>query len=92
VFTGLFTANKTANDALQTTYVKPSGNDNIDAVIKVFYDALGSAKTVPPSPVGQDIQNAYNQAVTDALGGADPQQALDDAQQAAQDAYDDAMG
>ena len=92
VFTGLFTANKTANDALQTKYVKPSGNDNIDAVIKVFYDALGSAKTVPPSPVGQDIQNAYNQAVTDALGGADPQQALDDAQQAAQNAYDDAMG
>ena len=92
VFTGLFTANKTANDALQKEYVKPSGNDSIDAVIKVFYDSLGAAKTVPPSPVGQDIQNAYNQAVTDALGGADPQQALDDAQQTAQDAYDDAMG
>jgi multiple sugar transport system substrate-binding protein len=92
VFTGLFTANKTANDALQAKYVKPSGNDKIDAVIKVFYDALGSAKTVPPSPVGQDIQNAYNQAVTDALGGTDPQQALDDAQQTAQNAYDDAMG
>ena len=92
VFTGLFTANKPANDALQTTYVKPSGNDKVDAVIKVFYDALGSAKTVPPSPVGQDIQNAYNQAVTDALGGTDPQQALDDAQQTAQNAYDDAMG
>ena len=92
VFTGLFTANKPANDALQTKYVKPSANAGIDAVIKVFYDALGSAKTVPPSPVGQDIQNAYNQAVTDALGGGDPQQALDDAQQTAQAAYDDAMG
>ncbi len=92
VYTGLFTANKTANDALQTKYVKPSGNDKLDAVIKVFYDALGSAKTLPPSPVGQDIQNAYNQAVTDALGGTDPQQALDDAQQTAQNAYDDAMG
>jgi multiple sugar transport system substrate-binding protein len=92
VFTGLFSANKTANDALQKTYVKPSGNDKIDAVVKVYYQALNSAKTVPPSPAGQDIQNAYNQAVTDALGGADPQQALDSAQQTAENAYEDAMG
>jgi multiple sugar transport system substrate-binding protein len=92
IFTGLFTANKAANDALQTKYVKPSANKKIDAVIKVFYDSLGSAKTIPPSPAGQDIQNAYNQAVTDAFGGADPQQVLDDAQQTAQNAYDDAMG
>ena len=92
IFTGLFTANKPANDAIQKTYVKPSGNDKMDAVIKIYYDALTTAKSVPPSPAGQEIQTAYNQAVTDALGGKDPQASLDAAQETAQNAYDDATG
>ena len=69
IFTGLFSANKKANDSLQTQYVKPSGNAKIDAVIKVYYDALNTAKMIPPSPAGQQIQQAYQQAATDALGG-----------------------
>ena len=90
IFTGLFSANKMANDTLQKQYVKPSSNAKLDAVIKVFYSALDTAKVVPPSPVGQQIQDAYQQAATDALGGKDPQAALDAAQQQAQNAYDDA--
>lgn len=89
-FTGLFSANKKANDALQTEYVKPSGNAKLDAVIKVYYSALNTAKTVPPSPAGQQIQQAYQQATTDALGGKDPQATLDAAQAQAMNAYDDA--
>jgi multiple sugar transport system substrate-binding protein len=91
-FTGLFSANKKANDALQKEYVKPSANAKIDAVIKVFYSALDAAKGVPPSPAGQQIQQAYQQACTDALGGKDPQAALDAAQTQAMNAYDDATG
>jgi multiple sugar transport system substrate-binding protein len=92
IFTGLFSANKPANEMLQSTYVKPSGNAKIDAVIKVYYDALNTAKMVPPSPVGQDIQTAYQQAVNDALGGKDAQAALDAAQTTADNAYSDATG
>ena len=92
VFTGLFTANKQANDSIQKEYVKTGGNPKIDAAVKVYYDSLTTAKSVPPSPAGQDIQAAYNQAVTDSLGGQDPQAALDAAQQTAQNAYDDATG
>jgi multiple sugar transport system substrate-binding protein len=89
-FTGLFSANKTANDALQKQYVKPTSNAKLDAVIKVYYNALSTAKMVPPSPAGQQIQQAYQQACTDALGGKDPQAALDAAQTQAMNAYDDA--
>ncbi len=91
-FTGLFSANKAANDKLQTQYVKPTGNTKLDAVINVYFNALSSARMIPPSPAGQDIQSAYNQAVTDALGGKDPQAALDAAQQTAMNAYHDATG
>ncbi len=90
IFTGLFTANQAANVKLQAQYVKPTGNAKIDAVIKVYYNALSSAKMVPPSPAGQEIQTAYQQAVTDALNGKDPQQALDTAQNTAMQAYSDA--
>ncbi len=90
IFTGLFSANKKANDSLQTQYVKPSGNAKIDAVIKVYYDALNTATMIPPSPAGQQIQQAYQQAATDALGGKDPQAALAAAQTQAMNAYDDA--
>lgn len=90
VFTGLFSANKTANDALQKQYVKPTSNAKLDAVIKVYYDALNTARTLSPSPAGQQIQQAYQQACTDALGGKDPQAALDAAQTQAMNAYDDA--
>ena len=91
VFTGLFTANQQANASLQAEYVKPSGNAKIDAVIKTYYNALATAKMVPPSPAGVEIQTAYQQAATDALNGKDPQQALDTAQKTAMDAYNDAM-
>ena len=91
-FTGLFSANKKANDVLQAKYVKPTSNSKIDAVVKVFYSALDTAKAVPPSPAGLQIQQAYQQACTDALGGKDPQAALDAAQTQAMNAYDDATG
>jgi len=91
-FAGLFSANKKANDALQSQYVKPTSNPKLDAVIKTYYSALDSARAVPPSPAGQQIKQAYEQACTDALGGKDPKAALDAAQTQAMNAYDDATG
>jgi len=92
VFTGIFSANKPANEAMRTQYVKPSDNKALDQAIGVFYDSLDYAKMIPPSPAGQQIQQAYQQAVTDALGGKDPKAALDTAQQTAMTAYQDATG
>lgn len=92
IFTGLYVANKVATESIRAKYVKPTGNAGLDRAIGVFYDGLDSAKAVPPSPAGQQITSAYQQAVTDALGGKDPKAALDAAQQEAQNAYDDANG
>jgi multiple sugar transport system substrate-binding protein len=92
VFTGIFSANKPANEAMREKYVKPSDNKALDKAIGVFYDSLDYAKMIPPSPAGQQIQQAYQQAVTDALGGKDPKAALDAAQQTAMTAFQDATG
>ncbi|HET8589834.1 MAG TPA: hypothetical protein VFM01_09385 [Nakamurella sp.] len=92
VFTGIFSANKPANEAMRAKYVKPSSNPALDQAIGVFYDSLDYAKMIPPSPAGQQIQQAYQQAVTDALGGKDPKAALDAAQQTAMTAFQDATG
>ena len=83
---------KTAGDSAKQAYVQKmqERNAKIDAVIKVYYDALDTATMIPPSPAGQQIQQAYQQASTDALGGKDPQAALDSAQTQAMNAYDDA--
>lgn len=89
-FTGIFSANKTANDAIRDKYVSPTGNDDLDQAINTFYDSLDNAQMIPPSPAGQQIQEAYQKAVTAAVGGKDPQQALDQAQQTALRAYQDA--
>jgi len=89
-FTGIFSANKTANEAIRSKYVKPTGDKNLDTAISTFYDTLDAAKIIPPSPAGQEIQQDYQQAVTSALGGADPAQALQQAQQAAMQAFKDA--
>jgi multiple sugar transport system substrate-binding protein len=89
-FTGIFSANKTANEALRSKYVKPTGDANLDTAIATFYDSLDAAKMIPPSPAGQEIQQDYQKAVTSALGGTDPAAALQQAQKAAMQAYQDA--
>jgi multiple sugar transport system substrate-binding protein len=89
-FTGIFSANKAANEAIRTKYVKPTGDSNLDTAIATFYDSLDAAKMIPSSPAGQEIQQDYQQAVTSALGGTDPAQALQQAQQAAMQAFQDA--
>lgn len=92
VYTGISSANKVANDAAEKLYMKPSGNKEFDQIISVFNASLNNAKTVQTSPAGQDIASAYQQAVTDALGGKDPKSALSSAQSRAMSAYTDATG
>lgn len=89
-FTGIFSANKTANDEMRTKYVVKTDNPDLDQAIATFYDSLDGARMIPPSPAGQQIQEAYQKAVTAALGGTDPAEALKAAQQTAMQAYEDA--
>ena len=53
-FTGLFTGNKVADDQIKAQYLKPSGDAGFDQAINNYYDALGKAKSLNPSPAGAE--------------------------------------
>jgi multiple sugar transport system substrate-binding protein len=90
-FTGLFTGNKVADDQIKAQYLKPSGDAGFDQAINNYYDALGKAKSLNPSPAGAEIDAAWKDAVGKALSGtATPKAALDQAQTEAKAAFDKA--
>lgn len=91
--TGLFTGSPGPDQAIREQYVVPSGNENFDQVIQTYYDVLDYGQSFGSSPVGQEIQNELNNAVTAALlGDKTPEEALADAQAAAMRAYDNVTG
>lgn len=90
--TGLFTASPEADQAIRDQFVGPSGNEGFDQVIATYYDVLEYGQTFGSSPAGQEIESELNNAVTAALlGDKTTSEALADAQQAAQRAYDNVM-
>ena len=86
-FTGLFTANKPADDQIRQTYLKDAPDPGFKAAIDNFYASLDAAKALAPSPAGAEIDAAWKSAVSRALEGQDPGQALAQAQKEAQAAY-----
>ncbi|WJL96566.1 extracellular solute-binding protein [Microbacterium sp. ET2] len=91
--TGLFTGAPGPDQAIREQYVVPSGNDDFDQVIATYYDVLDYGRSFGSSPVGQEIQNELNNAVTAALlGDKTAEEALADAQAAAMRAYDNVTG
>lgn len=91
--TGLFTGAPGPDQAIREQYVVPSGNDDFDQVIATYYDVLEYGQSFGSSPVGQEIQNELNNAVTAALlGDKTAEEALADAQAAAMRAYDNVTG
>jgi len=91
--TGLFTGSPAADQAIREQYVTETGDAGFDQVIATYYDVVEYGKTFGSSPAGQDIQNELNNAITAALlGDKTPEEALADAQTAAQRAYDNITG
>lgn len=89
VNTGLFTGSPTADQQIRDKWVVPSGNEGFDQVISTYYEVLDYGQTFGASPAGQDIQNELNNAITATLlGDKTAEDALADAQEAAQRAYD----
>lgn len=91
-YSGIFSANKPSNDTARAKYIKHTSNSQFDKVISVFNDTLDTAKRIPVSPAGQEIQSAYQQAASEALQGKNPKSALAGAQSRAVQAYRDATG
>jgi multiple sugar transport system substrate-binding protein len=86
--TGLFTGSPKADQDIKAQYVKPSGSAGFDQVIETTYQVLEGSKGVGASPVGQQIKNALDNAITSVLlGQKNPKQALKDAQNVAMNAW-----
>jgi len=89
-FTGLFTANKAADDQIRQTYLKDAPDPGFKAAIDNFYASLDTATALNPSPAGAEIDAAWKSAVGRALEGKDPAAVLAQAQKEAQQAYEKA--
>jgi multiple sugar transport system substrate-binding protein len=86
--TGLFTGSPKADQDIKAQYVKPSGNAGFDQVINTTYQVVQGSKGLGASPVGQQIQNALTNAITQTLlGQKSAQAALKAAQQTAMNAW-----
>ena len=83
------TASPLADVAVREQFVPSSGNADFDQVIDTYYSILPDNRTLGGSPVGQQVNQELNNAVVVALTGEkSTQQALADAQAAAQRAWD----
>ena len=91
-FTGLFTANKPADEAIKAKYLTNVPDAGFKRAIDNLYATLDTATALNPSPAGAEIDAAWHSAVTRALGGQPAQQALDQAQKEAEAAFTKANG
>jgi len=91
-FTGLFTANKAADEEIRAKYLTDVPDAGFKRAIDNFYATLDSAVALNPSSAGAEIDAAWRSAVTRALGGQPAQQALDQAQKEAEAAFSKANG
>ncbi|MCU1572136.1 MAG: transporter substrate-binding protein [Micrococcaceae bacterium] len=89
-FTGLFTGNQKADDAIKAKYVSTSAGSNWGRAIEASYQANENSFAYPSTPAGAEFKTAWQDAVNKVINGqADAKTALADAQQAAQKALDD---
>ncbi len=92
-FTGTFTGNKAADDKIFNQIVDLSAMPQFAAAVKTTVEVSDKAFAIPSAGGGTDFEKAWRDAVNKVLNeGADPTQALKDADTTAQDALDNPGG
>jgi multiple sugar transport system substrate-binding protein len=87
IFTGLWTANPTADAQVRAKYVKP-GTTGFDHAIQNYYASNDFAFSIAPSKAGNEIKTAWTDAVNRALSGQQkPDAAMKQAQSEAAKAF-----
>ncbi len=90
-FTGVYTANKVADQTIFGQLLKPTGNAGFDQAVQTVLKAQDSAFTLPSLTAGAEFQTAWQGAVNRVLSGQQkPADALAQAQREAQAALDKA--
>jgi multiple sugar transport system substrate-binding protein len=88
-FTGLYTANKVADDEIFADVYRPSGTRWVDQGVRTILDLQDVAFATPPSPAGAEVKNEWQAAGGRVLlDGDDPAGVLRSAQAQAQAAID----
>lgn len=88
-FTGIYTANKVADQRIFTEVYRPSGRRWVDDAVKVVLSLQDDALGTPPSPAGAEVKTEWQAAANRVLlDGDDPAEALSEAQPQAQSAID----
>jgi len=90
-FTGVYTANKLADEIIFGEIMQPSGSEVFDAAVKVLVEVQDYAFSMPASPAGSEFKQAWQDAVNRVLAGEQTAaEALAQAQLEAQAALDKA--
>jgi multiple sugar transport system substrate-binding protein len=85
---GVYTANHEADDIIFSEIVDLSEWPALEQAVQTVIEHQEHAFALPPSPAAAQFQDAWTSAANGALGGDDPAQALEQAQQEAQSAID----
>jgi len=89
--TGVYTGNILADEKIFSDIVKPSGDEKFDNGVQVILSLQDNAFGIPANPAGAQFRQAWVDAVNRVINGEQtPQEALDQAQQEAQAALDEA--
>jgi len=87
--TGVYTANKLADEVIFRDIVDLSAMPVFEAAVQTVLDTQQYAFSLPPSPASAEFEQAWRAAVDSVVsGGADPAQALTDADAEAQSVLD----
>lgn len=90
-FTGLFTGNRAADDEIRAQFVKPADDAKWDDAIEASYAANDASFSLPANPADAEFKTAWQDGVNRVLNGQqEPQEAMDQAQEEAQAALDEA--
>ena len=89
-FTGLLTGNEDADEAVREL-VTSSGSEQWDSAVEAMYLANDNTFSLPANPADAEFKSAMFDAINRVLNGqAEPQQSLEQAQEEAQSALDEA--
>jgi multiple sugar transport system substrate-binding protein len=90
MFTGVLTGNAEADEKIQAM-VEPSGDEQWDTAVEKTYEANEHTFAFPANPAGEEFEAAWQDAVNRVLNGQqEPQEAMAQAQEEAQQALDEA--
>ncbi|ANS80101.1 Sugar ABC transporter, sugar-binding protein [Serinicoccus hydrothermalis] len=90
-FTGLLTGNAEADERIRKELVTPSGEGPWDAAVEALYEANEHTFALPANPADAEFKQAWMDAVNRVLNGQqEPAEALEQAQEEAQEALDEA--